>query len=221
MPHIYAQILTLSPVQLLFVAAALMAVFVLAFVAVFLPYFDDPPATIPDAHGSAGFASPQTQHDLRKPSQTSLPPGGLYLGGCDNFGGDYIALPRDITTLHTMVLGPTGSGKSRSLIMPNIAWINQASFFCTDPKGELWDMTSGNLQQIGMTVRRYAPTEPDASECFNWIPLCRDNPRLADNLARAIIESGQTKNTQQFWIDGEAAILSAIFIRPLAKVIRG
>ncbi len=165
-----------------------------------------------DAHGSAGFADPQQQLDLKRPAQNPLPPGGLYLGGCDYAGKGYLALPREVTALHTMVLGPTGSGKSRSIIMPNIAWINGASFVCTDPKGELWELTSGERERLGMTVRRYAPTEPEASECFNWVPLCRNNPRLADNLARAIIESGQTKNTQQFWIDGEAAILSAVFI---------
>jgi type IV secretion system protein VirD4 len=157
-------------------------------------------------HGSAGFGEIAKNSDLVFQSGNLLPPGTIYLAPHPDSGKHYVALPREITVLQTLLLGPNGSGKTRSIIMPSIAW-TPSSFVCTDPKGELWEMTSGFHDH----VRRYAPTEPDASECLNWIPLCRTDARLADSLARAIIESGQTKRTDQFWLDGEAAILSALF----------
>jgi type IV secretion system protein VirD4 len=158
-------------------------------------------------HGSVGFGEIAKNSDLVFQAEDLLPPGTIYLAPHPDSGKYYVALPREIAVLQTLLLGPNGSGKTRSIIMPSIAW-TPSSFVCTDPKGELWEMTSGFHDQ----VRRYAPTEPDASECLNWIPLCRTDARLADSLARAIIESGQTKRTDQFWLDGEAAILSALFV---------
>ncbi len=157
-------------------------------------------------HGSAGFGEIAKNSDLIFQAGNLLPPGTIYLAPHPDGGKHYVALPREIAVLQTLLLGPNGSGKTRSIIMPSIAW-TPSSFVCTDPKGELWDMTSGFHEY----VRRYAPAEPEASECLNWIPLCRTDARLADSLARAIIESGQTKRTDQFWLDGEAAILSALF----------
>ncbi len=164
---------------------------------------DSTPATY---HGSAGFGEVANNPDLVFQAGDLLPPGAIYLAPHPDSGKYYVALPREMAVLQTLLLGPNGSGKTRSIIMPSIAW-TPTSFVCTDPKGELWEMTSGFHQH----VRRYAPTEPDASECLNWIPFCRTDARLADSLARAIIESGQTKRTDQFWLDGEAAILSALF----------
>ncbi len=56
----------------------------------------------------------------------------------------------------------------------------------------------------------YAPADADASLSFNWIPLCSD-ARTAEICARAIMSSGNTSHTDQFFIDTESAYLAAIF----------
>lgn len=55
---------------------------------------------------------------------------------------------------HSMILGSTGSGKSRLLCMPMIGIMANAgeSFIATDPKGELLKMTSGFVKEQGYQV---------------------------------------------------------------------
>ncbi len=55
---------------------------------------------------------------------------------------------------HTLVIGSTGSKKTRLVIMPMIEMIARAgeSLICTDPKGELYDRTSGFFAKNGYQV---------------------------------------------------------------------
>lgn len=55
---------------------------------------------------------------------------------------------------HSMIIGSTGSGKSRLLCMPMIGIMANAgeSFIATDPKGELFQMTSGLAKESGYQV---------------------------------------------------------------------
>lgn len=115
-------------------------------------------------------------------------------------------LPRIEALRHGLVVGGSGSGKSRGFICPNAAWAVGTSLVCTDPKSELWNLTSGHRER----AVRYAPAEPENSECFNWIPLC-SSARYAAICARAIVESGNTSSTDQAWLDTESAFLAGIF----------
>ncbi|KAF0248035.1 MAG: hypothetical protein FD167_2564 [bacterium] len=40
---------------------------------------------------------------------------------------------------------------------------------CTDPKSELWEKTSG----VQKNPIRFAPTDPDNSAPFNFVPICK------------------------------------------------
>ena len=122
------------------------------------------------------------------------------------YGKNVVALPRRIGQQHGVIVGGSGTGKSRGYFLPNAAYSVKASLVCTDPKSELWNYTSGLHRQ----ATRYAPSEPEKSACFNWIPLCRD-ARIAELCARAIVEAGNTQRTEQAWIDTETAFLSALF----------
>jgi type IV secretion system protein VirD4 len=88
--------------------------------------------------------------------------------------------------------------------MPNLIEAN-TSFGCLDPKSELWNISS-NYHQV---ARRYAPIEPHASECFNWIPRCSDI-RIAQKLGTALANQ-QNKHTDRFWLDAETALFAALF----------
>lgn len=155
-------------------------------------------------HGTARFANRSEVDHLRLSTPEQLSPGSFILGP-DPRGG-IIALSRMATVQHGLILGGSGTGKSRGYFLPNCAAARDTSLVVTDPKSELWKYTSGFHQR----PRRYAPADPDASESFNWIPLCAD-ARSAELAARAIMESGNTGNTDQFWIDAETAYLAAIF----------
>lgn len=60
----------------------------------------------------------------------------------------------DNSDTHSLILGSTGSKKTRLFCMPTIHTMIGAgeSFVVTDPKGEIFDMTSGRAQKLGYNV---------------------------------------------------------------------
>ncbi len=156
-----------------------------------------------DLHGSARFAEKKEFKEFENPVET----GAFILAPAHpNRLHGKLALPRSLSLMHGLILGGSGTGKSRGFFMPNCAEVENTSLVVTDPKSELWKYTSGFHDK----ALRYAPTEPEASQCFNWIPLCTD-ARMAELCARALMTAGSTSTTDQFWIDSETAFLSAIF----------
>ena len=165
-----------------------------------LPKMEEPdPATF---HGTARFAKGEEIEPLKLQARGGLLPGSVIIGPD---GPGVIALPRMLSVQHGIILGGSGTGKTRGYFLPNCAWSRDTSIVVTDPKSELWQYTSGFHQR----PLRYAPAEPEASQGFNWIPLC-DDARISELCARAIMESG-SRNEVQFWIDAETAYLAAIF----------
>lgn len=159
-----------------------------------------------DSAGTAAWASRDDVAELRVHADRGPAGDGLTLGMAH--GGE-IVLDRSRTLTHTLVIGPTGAGKTRSIYMPNLGHRRTDSFVATDPKGEMWSCTS----RFHARVRRYSPLEPDASLAFNWIPRCRD-AGVALLLGRALSmqrKSGDAKASDFFWLEGEALILAAIF----------
>ena len=153
------------------------------------------------AHGSAGWEKPGK--DLFVPKGKALAAGRFIIG---HLKGSYLALSAEQTQKHGIIIGGSGTGKSRGFFLPNAAWARNTSLVCTDPKGELWRYTSGYHKR----ATRFAPTEPEKSACFNWIPLCK-SARIAELCARAIVESGNTGNTEQAWLDLETSFLAGLF----------
>ncbi len=155
-------------------------------------------------HGSARWANSQEIARLSKPAGAPLSQGAINLAP---FNNGYLELNRRAVTRHLCVFGPSGSGKSRSVFMPNLieSGNNGVSVVCTDPKGELWNVSSGYHQ----VTKRYAPIEPGASECFNFIPRCSDI-RIAQKLGTALASQGSS-HTDRFWIEANAAFFSALF----------
>lgn len=133
-------------------------------------------------HTPTGLARPFEGdiEDLVVGSRSPLQPGGFVLGDVDR--KHRLDLPRRIVTRHLLLLGPSGSGKSRGFFMENCARGAQGSLIVSDPKGDLWRTTSRLLP----APLRFAPREPDASGAFNWIPLCRD-PAMALRIGRALL----------------------------------
>lgn len=160
------------------------------------------PSASKGLHGTATWATSSDLKGLLQWGKT-VAPGGLVIG---KFGRRQLVTPPTLTTHNTLITGPSGAGKSRAEVMPNCARA-EGSFIVTDPKGELWEYTSGEHQHPW----RFAPREPDKSRCFNWIPLCVDS-RLCDLLARAAMQTDRQGATgDQFWTLAEAQVCSALF----------
>jgi type IV secretion system protein VirD4 len=162
------------------------------------------------AHGSATFAAFEDLldyewvYDLRTEKQRVAQPGGFILSRTNIKKRQYsVELSRAETCQHILVLGPNGSGKSRGFYLPNLRFTRGQSFICTDPKGELYELTSGYHRSL-----RFAPRDPDRSLCFNWIPLCQTS-HITSLLARAIVVAKGASH-EPFWDDAETNLLAAL-----------
>lgn len=77
----------------------------------------------------------------------------------------------DHSDSHTLVFGATGSKKSRTVCIPTLNILAKAgeSFIATDPKGELYEQTSGLLKEKGYKVVVLNFREPSCGD--TWNPL--------------------------------------------------
>lgn len=88
---------------------------------------------------------------------------------------------------HCAVFGSTGSNKTTSIIAPNLLDNNiRGSIIVTDPKGELFELTSRYQQDVcGRKVYRFDPLSPSTSEKYNLLENCKsveEIMRLSDTL---------------------------------------
>jgi type IV secretion system protein VirD4 len=162
--------------------------------------------------GSAHFAERGEISKFLKPMTAAQEAGTLLIGKYKEksllrLTNKFFVLPRSLTSRHTLIAAPNGAGKSRSLFLPNLSITQKVSFIATDPKSELWELTSGaQLNPI-----RFAPTDPKHSAPFNWIPLC-SNVRTAKRCAEAIINAQATGKADPFWSNAEQNLLTALFV---------
>lgn len=91
----------------------------------------------------------------------------------------------------SMVFGATGSGKSTGYFVPNLLSNNiKGSIVATDPKGELFSLTSGYQKNIcGRRVLKFSPLEPQSSEHYNLLEACKDNAEVLE-LASSLLFNG-------------------------------
>ncbi|MBQ7896021.1 MAG: type IV secretory system conjugative DNA transfer family protein [Oscillospiraceae bacterium] len=112
-----------------------------------------------------------------------------------------------------IVVGGSGAGKTRFLVKPNIMLAN-ASFICTDPKGEIARATIPLLLQNGYVVKVFDLIEPlnsDSYNPFHYIRKDSDVFRLINNF----IQNTTPKNASQsdpFWERSEIALDSALML---------
>ncbi|MBQ7895172.1 MAG: type IV secretory system conjugative DNA transfer family protein [Oscillospiraceae bacterium] len=112
-----------------------------------------------------------------------------------------------------IVVGGSGAGKTRFLVKPNIMLAN-ASFICTDPKGEIARATIPLLLQNGYVVKVFDLIEPRNSDSYNpfhYIRKDSDVFRLINNF----IQNTTPKNASQsdpFWERSEIALDSALML---------
>ena len=92
-------------------------------------------------------------------------PGGIPLG----INGDSVLI--DSSDAHSIVLGSTGSKKSRLIIMPTVRILADAgeSIVVSDPKSEIYDRTSGYLKQKGYIISVVNLRDPTYGD--SWNPL--------------------------------------------------
>lgn len=114
---------------------------------------------------------------------------------------------------NVLVLGGSGTGKTRSYVMPNLCSID-ASTAITDPKGEILRDTREILEGRGIRVRSLNLIDLRSSAQFN--PMRYFNPEEPETgvaqLAECIMmnTSGKDSKGDAFWDRAEKALLTAL-----------
>lgn len=112
-----------------------------------------------------------------------------------------------------IIVGGSGAGKTRFVVKPNLMLAN-ASFICTDPKGEIVRAVAPLLLQQGYVVKVFdliAPAHSDSYNPFRYIRKDSDVFRLINNF----IQNTTPKNASQndpFWEKSETALDAALML---------
>lgn len=112
-----------------------------------------------------------------------------------------------------IIVGGSGSGKTRFLAKPNLMLAN-ASFICTDPKGEILRAVGNLFLEEGYVLRVFDLIDPSKSDCYN--PFCyirkdADVFKLIDNFIKNTTPKGAKAN-DPFWEKSETALDSALML---------
>lgn len=112
-----------------------------------------------------------------------------------------------------IIVGGSGAGKTRFVVKPNLMLAN-ASFICTDPKGEIVRAVAPLLLQQGYVVKVFDLIDPAHSDSYNpfrYIRKDSDVFRLINNF----IQNTTPKNASQndpFWEKSETALDAALML---------
>lgn len=112
-----------------------------------------------------------------------------------------------------LVFGPPGSAKTTGLVLPNIFHISQHlkwSMIITDPKSELYGLTSEFLEKEGYEVIALDFIKMKYGKRINPMDFIFEDADLM-RVASAFISSlSSGKSTDSFWDESEAGLLSAL-----------
>ena len=112
-----------------------------------------------------------------------------------------------------IIVGGSGSGKARFLAKPNLMLAN-ASFICTDPKGEMLRAVGNLFLEEGYVLRVFDLIDPSKSDCYNpfrYIRKDADVFKLIDNFIKNTTPKGAKAN-DPFWEKSETALDSALML---------
>ena len=114
--------------------------------------------------------------------------------------------------LNVIVVGGSGSGKTRFFCLPNILNAHDESIIVLDPKGEALRNTGRILQDRGYKIRVLDLVDPYKSHCYNPFVYLRndsDLQRLVTNLFQNTRMKGSSSQ-DPFWEQAAQMLLLAV-----------
>ncbi len=161
-------------------------------------------------HGTAGWLSEKEMKevlDVKPIGKTD----GIIFG---EFEGKIVSLPSDTRlNKHMMVIGASGTMKSRAIVRNNLFQIIKRgeSVVITDPKGEMYTDTVSLFKKAGYEIRVFNLKNPDQSDRWNALArLSGDDLSEIQILAGNIINN--TTDGAGFWDDGALNLLTALML---------
>ena len=132
--------------------------------------------------------------------------------------GDSLKLSEKESFQNVCVIARVGAGKTSRYIIPNVIERGSSKTPCSvvvnDPKGEVYEATSGYMKSHGFRVIVIDPEHPDRSHTFNPLSEARDDIEL-DQIAEILIKAGKGGGNSQggassgdFWASGAVRFVS-------------
>ena len=111
---------------------------------------------------------------------------------------------------HTLVIGSTGSGKTETVIKPQVKSLAKTgeSMIITDPKGEIYEETAEMLKERGYNIFLLNFRDPQQGNAWNplFLPyqMYKNGNQdkaieLLDDLAQNILYDESSQNSDPFW----------------------
>lgn len=131
--------------------------------------------------------------------------------------GDTLRLSEKESFQNVCVIARVGAGKTSRYIIPNV--IDRAKRNCSvvvnDPKGEVYEATSGYMKKHGFRVIVIDPEHPDRSHAFNPLTEAQTDIEL-DQIAEILIKASKGGASSQgagggsgdFWASGAVRFVS-------------
>lgn len=124
---------------------------------------------------------------------------------------------KPMLNLNMMILGGSGTGKSRFYVKPNIMQCN-TSFVVTDPSGELLQSCGKMLERKGYKIRVFNINDMKHSSNYNPFHYLKDeNGNINNNNVIKMINTFMLNTKEegasggdQFWTDATRLLLSAL-----------
>jgi type IV secretion system protein VirD4 len=117
---------------------------------------------------------------------------------------------------HLLCIAPTGSGKGRDLIIPNLLTY-PGPIVCVDPKGENVQVTARRRRQLGQKVVVLDPfhvvTAGEESDCLNPMDIFNLEGSSLDCDAEMLasqLSVGHAFKTDPFWNDTASGLISGL-----------
>lgn len=140
---------------------------------------------------------------------------------------------------HVLVIGSTGSRKTRGIVLPSLWQLGQAtaaghpaSAICTDPKGELYRWTARYFRDLGYQVRTLNLIDPLRSDGYDPIreitaALERGDTSAASEAAwdvgnlASTVESNRHTREEPIWRQGSESLIAATTLYTAANAPHG
>ena len=119
--------------------------------------------------------------------------------------------------IHNLVIGATGTGKSRYFVRPNVYSLptdpitgRAISMVITDPKGDLLKDTGAFLEAHGYVIKVFNLFERDKSDCYNPFAYIRSEQDIAVLVSGIVANMGEGKNEGDHWEANARYVLQGI-----------
>lgn len=150
---------------------------------------------------------PGTVFERNELPDGKLPP-ALLLGNMKDGSGDGLFFAKGGALI---TIAPPGAGKTQAQVLPNLVLWRGAAIVL-DLKGDLFPATRGwRTQNVG-PVYKFAPLDPDNSDCFNPLALVRHDVRnlWEDSRFLADLFVVRTGSKDRFWEERARDVLTAV-----------